>query len=689
FSNSPYLSHYAQASNRLAAGEQTVIVMSSRVAQKSYGNEKRFLCPPPTAVLLGHSWYTGDPSRNSSEHGSPSSSHSSPHQHAQHPHLAPSQHALATQVLISISGETNTSDGTLEWSTPAGKPIDPTEDVFGDEAPPARIGRCVGKQLYISDVDERKKRVEALVKISVTAQHGDRIEEHHLGTFTSKPIKVISKPSKKRQSAKNLELCINHGSTVSLFHRLRSQTVSTKYLCVSGSGASFKGSDGTPLPGLDPRQRSHAPSFVAKTASWDMFIIYIVDVTKPSSGPDTIVPPPFQPDYPPPPPNAIACSADNVTTPIYYNQTVVLQCLTSGVVSPVLIIRKVEQGTVIVGGGLADSSKGVPDHYCLAGEVCGDPVSQLHKIAFEVYEPAHSTPPELGTPGSSGAFLSCMGEKVNTYRPVDVRQWPGNPMMMIKQPSPEASPYFPPPHSVMMQNSQSSPGVYNGMGSGQPSPSVEGAFEFGLDAAGAARSIRRKRGSLSTAGAPSLPNLKTTPARGRKRGDSVASMASSRSGPGTPGVTTFGEAASNAISGALWSIDVGETAVWTIVGTDQVRYNFYIPPTVVDGRSVHLLGGHNGTGHHVQPIVPSPMVHKCSATDGGAVLSLHGESFRKEDPPQIYFGTEPSPVVEVRSPELIVCRVPVSVRDSGSQQRWPIVLIRGDGVVYPTSFSYP
>ena len=175
-------------------------------------------------MLLGHSWYTADPSRPSSEHGSPSSSSSSPY----HPQIAqqPPQRALATQVLISISGESNTSDGTLEWSTPAGKPIDPTEDVYADDAPPfhapsshpthsqqspaqqphpARVGRCVGKQLYISDVDERKKRVEALVKISVTAQHGDRMEEHVLGTFTSKPIKVISKPSKKRQSAKNLE----------------------------------------------------------------------------------------------------------------------------------------------------------------------------------------------------------------------------------------------------------------------------------------------------------------------------------------------------------------------------------------------------------------------------------------------------------------------------------------------------
>ena len=37
----PYLDQYVRASNRLAFGERTVIVMSSKVAQKSYGTEKR------------------------------------------------------------------------------------------------------------------------------------------------------------------------------------------------------------------------------------------------------------------------------------------------------------------------------------------------------------------------------------------------------------------------------------------------------------------------------------------------------------------------------------------------------------------------------------------------------------------------------------------------------------------------
>ena len=48
----PYLSHYAHTPNRLAAGEQTIIVMSSRVAQKSYGNEKRYVIVSNLFLIL-------------------------------------------------------------------------------------------------------------------------------------------------------------------------------------------------------------------------------------------------------------------------------------------------------------------------------------------------------------------------------------------------------------------------------------------------------------------------------------------------------------------------------------------------------------------------------------------------------------------------------------------------------------
>jgi recombining binding protein (suppressor of hairless) len=189
------------------------------------------------------------------------------------------------RVVVSISGESAPQEGSIEWTGSSGKSFDTNDPPTGT----TYIGRCVGKQLFISDVDEKKKKVEALVKIT-TPIYGEE-PERIIGVFPSRPIKVISKPSKKRQSAKNLEresnnffpaciggnlifssiVCINHGSTISLFHRLRSQTVSTKYLCVSGSGSSFKGSDGAPLMGLDQRTRTTTPSFIARTASWGMF----------------------------------------------------------------------------------------------------------------------------------------------------------------------------------------------------------------------------------------------------------------------------------------------------------------------------------------------------------------------------------------------------------------------------------
>lgn len=103
------------------------------------------------------------------------------------------------RAVISISGEPSPQEGTVEWSGTSGKTFDAADPPTGT----TYIGRCVGKQLFISDVDEKRKKVEALVKIMAPAF--DDEPERVIGTFSSRPIKVISKPSKKRQSAKNLE----------------------------------------------------------------------------------------------------------------------------------------------------------------------------------------------------------------------------------------------------------------------------------------------------------------------------------------------------------------------------------------------------------------------------------------------------------------------------------------------------
>ncbi|KAG8996119.1 hypothetical protein FRB94_008574 [Tulasnella sp. JGI-2019a] len=683
----PYLERYINSTNRSAAGECSVIVMSSKVAQKSYGTEKRFLCPPPTAIMIGNHWW------HENRHGD----------------------IVPPKAVISISGEPSPLDSLTEWSTPLGKNFDPNDPPAAarENGSTTFMGRCIGKQLYISDVDDRKKKVEALVKIVQPKDDNDGEAERLLGVFPSKPIKVISKPSKKRQSAKNLELCINHGSTVSLFHRLRSQTVSTKYLCVSGSHAAYKGSDGQPLPGADRAKQSAPPSFIAKTACWDSFVIYIVDVNK-TTGPETMPPPPPHPDYPSPPPNAIPYNSNgaHMYTPIYYNQTVVLQCLISGVVSPVLIIRKVDHATTVVGGGLQDGVKGVPNHYCAPGEVCGDPVSQLHKIALEVYEPSKAASPatmDPNHPGTSGAFLSCMGERVNTYRPSEDRQWNGQQSDSSSShghsPSLPASPLVQSP--VTGGNADYFASLSGGAASAASTPGLE--YPPSSDGGRVRSNTNRmqKRGSLS-----STPVNKGT-AKSRRRVNSNGSRNN-----------TTNSAADNAMtSGALWSVDVGETAIWTVVGTDQVRYDFYIPPTIY-GSPASPLGypqssaGSNGIASAPsalsQPLTPCPSVVKylpperaqelpkapsssrsamssaaAKSMDSGhasKMLTLYGENFSKADPITVFFGSEPSPHTEVRCTEVVNCLPPAS--GHLAYQR-PIVLVRGDGVVFPTKVMYP
>ncbi|KAI0789112.1 hypothetical protein C8Q75DRAFT_766483 [Abortiporus biennis] len=651
----PYLDQYVRTSNRLAFGERTVIVMSSKVAQKSYGTEKRFLCPPPTAIMIGNSWWS-DVIRRGEE-----------------PKLCP------PRVVVSISGEPAPQEGSIEWTGAAGKAFDVNDPPTGT----TYIGRCVGKQLFISDVDEKKKKVEALVKIM--APTSDDEPERIIGTFPSRPIKVISKPSKKRQSAKNLELCINHGSTISLFHRLRSQTVSTKYLCVSGSGSSFKGSDGAPLMGLDQRSRTQTPSFIARTASWDPFIMYIVDVNKPAGGMDTPPPPPPQPDYPSPPPNAIPFTNNGSQIPIYYNQTVVLQCLTSGVVSPVLIIRKVDHQTTVVGGGLQEGAKGIADHYCSIGEVCGDPVSQLHKIAFEVYDPNKGAP-EPGTPGVSGAFLSCMGEKVNTYRPVEGRQW--NSSVASANASRESDSPTQTPSSPTDGTPASNGEYFGANGSAPASPSIS---EFPSNDGGKVK--KGKRGSSSGGGL-----TKPASQKGRRR---PTSAGSSSTGSGRRGSSSDAAAS----SGALWQVDIGETSVWTIVGTDQIRYNFYVPPVLFDNQNAHQTGSFPIPS---KPVTPFPGVVKYLPPDRAAeapksncaasravlakpnphaakMLTVYGENFSKTDPVTVFFGSEPSPFVEVRCQEVLGCLPP----ESQNTKRRPIIMVRPDGVVFPSNVYYP
>ncbi|XP_040302885.1 recombining binding protein suppressor of hairless-like protein isoform X1 [Herpailurus yagouaroundi] len=229
--------------------EQTVWILHAKVAQKSYGNEKRFFCPPPCVYLAGPGW-----------------------------------RVKPVQGQAHQPGETGpTVCGYMGLDGASGSAAE-TQKLNFEEQPDSREFGCA-KTLYISDADKRKhfRLVLRLV------HRGGR----ELGTFHSRLIKVISKPSQKKQSLKNTDLCISSGSKVSLFNRLRSQTVSTRYLSVE---------DG---------------AFVASARQWAAFTLHLADEHC------------SQGDFPP------------REGYVRYGSLVQLVCTVTGITLPPMIIRKV------------------------------------------------------------------------------------------------------------------------------------------------------------------------------------------------------------------------------------------------------------------------------------------------------------------------------------------------------------
>jgi recombining binding protein (suppressor of hairless) len=159
----------------------TVICLHAAVAQKSYGSEKRFLCPPPVVHVEGPVWQMRSQQLSMcvvSETGERSNDQKAPLDN----------NMTASFKFLHVTGAAKAKNFQLS--------LDISE-------PPVS---------HSADQDGPSGRVWA--------------------SFDSALVTIISKPSKKTAKTRNISSCILAGGPVSLFNRINSQTVRTKYMTI-------------------------------------------------------------------------------------------------------------------------------------------------------------------------------------------------------------------------------------------------------------------------------------------------------------------------------------------------------------------------------------------------------------------------------------------------------------------------
>ena len=216
----------------------SVLCMYANIAQKSYGSEKRFLCPPPVVKIDGP--------------------------------LRPCKWILARVVSGDCPTPSLTSLPLSQAGLGASASASGEEEAAMELIKEARFGK-----LHVGSLSDSKGKTFRLQINLLRSEEADdnirattRDDSHPSramaagawSTFHSFPISVISKPARKSARTRAASPAIVSGSIVCLYNRLNSQTVRTKYLSVE-AGAQKTGIKG------DVRR------LVARQDGWEGFAI--------------------------------------------------------------------------------------------------------------------------------------------------------------------------------------------------------------------------------------------------------------------------------------------------------------------------------------------------------------------------------------------------------------------------------
>lgn len=196
----------------------------------------------------------------------------------------------------------------------------------------------------------------------------------------------------------------------------------------------------------------------------------------------------------------------------------------------------------------------------------------------------------------------------------------------------------------------------------------------------------------------SLPaKLQSTAAANRRRVNSlgdVSSVASGRRGSIADRRGSVDSTTQANTDGACWTEDVSDAAVWTIVGTDCATYTFWAAPPLGDTNSP-FLRTENGSAITPFPTITTNINTQQARSDSNT-LTLAGEHLTRDL--SVWFGDVRSPRTEYRSREALVCSIPdlndllsspvITVDEHDGERKLPLLLVRGDGIVYRTGQFY-